>query len=56
MKDYNEAVLEVEEFILNADIADASNSTEVGHGGGEGTIPGIGGNGTGVEFEINDEI
>ena len=55
MKAYNKAVLEVEEFILNADIADASESTTVKNAGGVGGLDAIG-----TEFVIeangNDEI
>ena len=51
MKAYNKAVLEVEEFILNADIAD----TSVKQAGGVGGLDAIG-----TEFVIeangNDEI
>lgn len=57
MKAYNKAVLEVEEFILNADIADASESESVSvtQSGGTGSLDAIG-----TEFVIeangNDEI
>ena len=59
MRAYVKAVLEVEEFILNADIADASTSEteteQIGGGGGGGGLASVG-----VEFEIglngNDEI
>lgn len=56
MKAYNKAVLEVEEFVLNADIAEASvpSSEDIGGGFGGGSMS------AGVEFEIltngNDEI
>lgn len=59
MKTYEKAVLKEEEFVLNADIADASTSEtpseDIGGGGGGGGL-----NSAGVEFEIglngNDEI
>ena len=59
MKTYEKAVLKEEEFVLNADIADASTSEtpseDIGGGGGGGGL-----NSVGVEFEIglngNDEI
>jgi len=56
MKDYRKALLEVEEFVLNADIASASDPDE--EIGGSGTVSGL--SAAGVEFEIvangNDEI
>ena len=55
MKAYKKAALEVEEFILNADIADASESSTVKNGGGTAVLDTVG-----VEFVIeangNDEI
>ena len=58
MKAYNKAVLAVEEFVLNADIAEASvpesESTSINGGGGNQGLA------AGIEFEIlangNDEI